>query len=245
LLWGWQASGAIVALPLASSGALLLALWLLRGPWRAPADTLEKRTISWNYSLVTLLGLLIFALIVNMDALVVKRVFSPEVAGNYGPVVTLGKMNLFIPLAMGLVLFPKVTQRQATGRDPRPILLLALAAALLPGLALTAAYALAPGLLVQTIFGDVYAAPGVVLPLVGLATTLYAGLNIWLNYALSAGRYAFVYTLAATLLIQATTMALFHRELLQIALAMVGAGVVGNIAGITTTVARRRPVGYT
>lgn len=97
--------------------------------------------MSWNYSLLTLAGLLFFALIINLDAIVVKRLFSPEVAGSYGPVVTLGKMNLFIPLAMGQVLFPKVTQRQATGRDARPILLAALAATMLPGLLLTAVYA--------------------------------------------------------------------------------------------------------
>ncbi|MCI0394847.1 MAG: hypothetical protein L0332_10575 [Chloroflexi bacterium] len=239
LIWlGWQATGAIFSLPLASAGALLLALWLL-GPYLGAAgDGAAVREISWRYSAHTVVGLLAFALLVNVDALVVKRVFSPEVAGQYGPVVTLGKINLFIPLGIGLVLFPKATQRQAGGRDARPVLLLALAATLLPGLALTAVYFLIPAGLVQAIFSEAYADPGLVLGLVGLATTLYAGINIWLNYALSLGRPAFVYALGAAVVGQVVGMALFHDNLLTIATIMVVVGLAGNVVGALTTIKR-------
>jgi len=49
--------------------------------------------------------------------------------GDYGPVVTLAKISLFLPWAIGIV-FSQGTQRQASGRDPRPILWLSLTAAL-------------------------------------------------------------------------------------------------------------------
>jgi O-antigen/teichoic acid export membrane protein len=246
--WGWQATGAILALPLASAGALLLAWYRLRPQFTAVTATAVRQTVSRQYSLQTLAGLLAFALLINMDAIVVKLAFSPEMAGQYGPVVTLGKMNLFVPLALGMVLFPKATQRQASGRDPRPILLTALAATLLPGLALSTLYFLEPAFLVQTIFTDAYRDPGLVLGLVGVATTLFAGLNIWLNYALSLDRPAFIYALVGVALFQASAMALFHGSLLAIALAMVTAGLLGNLAGALTTwfvVAKRDPVGYT
>ncbi len=239
LFLGWQAFGAILALPLAMAGGLALALWLLRPRWQAGRGATGASRVSWNYSLLTLAGLLCFALMINLDAIVVKRVFSPEIAGNYGPVVTLGKMNLFIPLAIGQVLFPKVTQRQATGRDARPILLLALGVTMLPGLLLTTLFWLAPGFLVQTIFGSAYADPGRVLPVVGLATTLFAGLNIWLNYALSADRPLFVGGLAFTLLLQITGLLLFHETLLQVALVTLTAGLIGNGVGLLTNLVFR------
>ncbi len=249
LLWaGWQAFGAILALPLAMALAMVLALGLLRSLWRSDPAGTGSRPVSWNYSLLTLAGLLFFALMINVDAIVVKRVFSPEIAGDYGPVVTLGKMNLFVPLAIGQVLFPKVTQRQAGGRDARPLLLLALAVTLLPGLLLSAFYAWRPGFLVQTIFSTAYADPGWVLPLIGLATTLFAGLNIWLNYALSAERPNFVWSLGGVLLLQLVGLALFHETLLQVAVVTLAVGVMGNIAGVWTTlrpVAEARPVRYT
>lgn len=232
--WGWQSVGAILSLPLASAGALLVAVWALWPYFQHPRATAVP-AINWNYSLQTLLGLLAFAVMVNLDALLVQRLFPAEIAGSYAPVVTLGKMNLFIPLGLGLVLFPKATQRQAAGKDPRPVLLLALAATLGPGLALTAVYFLWPAFLVGTVFGGKYANPGTVLGLVGLATTLYAGVNIWLNYALSIERPLFVYLLGGLVALQAIAMSVYHPSLQATAVIMVLAALSANfIGGITT-----------
>src|SRR5439155_10882651 len=178
---GWRAVGAIIAQPVGCTVALALALWWLH-PYFQRRNRVVDRPVSWHYSAHTLLGLAVFGLLTNLDALFVKLLFSPKAAGNYGPVVTLAKISLFLPWAIGIVLFPKVTHRQATGRDPRPILLLALTAALTPGLVITTFYFLFPGALVKIIFTRAYTNPGVVLGLASLAATLYAGLFIWLNY---------------------------------------------------------------
>jgi O-antigen/teichoic acid export membrane protein len=236
LIWlGWQATGALLALPLGSAIALVLGVVLLRVYFRAPTPGQPARAVSWRYSAYTLLGLLAFALMVNIDPIVVRRFFGDAAAAAYAPVVTLGKMNLFIPLGIGLVLFPKATQRQAVGRDPRPVLLLALAATLLPGLILTALYWAVPGRIVAVVFGDAYADPGHLLGLVGLATTLYAGVNIWLNYALSLERHRYVIVLAGIVTLEIMGMSLFHARLESIAAVMIVAGALGNMAGLLTT----------
>ncbi len=241
LLWlGMQAAGAVVALPLGSTVALALAFVVLRPYFRAPPPAAPPRAISWRYSAYTLLGLLAFAIMANADAIVVRRIFGDAAAEAYAPVVTLGKMNLFIPLGIGLVLFPKATQRRAAGRDPRPVLLLALAATLLPGLLLTALYALWPGEIVALVFGPAYSDPGRLLALVGLATTLYAAVNIWLNYALSLARRAYVVTLAAIVVGQVAAMLLFHSQLESIAWTMVVAAVAANVAGVVFLLAQGR-----
>ena len=232
---GYEASGAIVALPIACVLSLAIGLWLLR-PYFRDRHTSHERPVSWHYSAYTLLGLAVFAVLTNMDAIFVKRFFDPQIAGNYAPVVTLAKVCLFLPLAMSIVLFPKVTQRSVAGRNPRPILLLALAGTLLPGLLLCAIFFLMPGQLVKLVFTGAYADPGIVLGLATLATTLYAGLNIWLNYALSLERPVFVYALAGVLLWQAAGMLLFGREnLVSMTSIMVSAGLIGNLAGLVTT----------
>ncbi len=236
LIWmGWQAIGAIIALPLAGAIALVLALWLLRPQFRSPRGD-SGRSLSWHYSIHTLVGLAGFGLLTNLDALFVKRFFNPHVAGNYGPVVTLAKITLFLPLAMGMVLFPKATQRQATGRDARPILLLALAAAVLPGLVLSTICFLFPGALVKTIFTSAYDNPGIVLGLANLAASLFAGLNIWLNYALSREMPSFIYAIIGILCWQAFGMYVFGRDnLVYMTSIMVSAGVIGNLAGFIMT----------
>ncbi|HVS88093.1 MAG TPA: hypothetical protein VHF01_07705 [Candidatus Acidoferrum sp.] len=236
LIWlGCRAVGAIIALPLAMAAALMLALWLLRPFFRDHSGVVARR-VSWHYSSHTLLGLAAFAVLANMDALFVKHFFSPSIAGNYGPVVTLAKIGLFLPLAVGIVLFPKATQRRASGRDPRPILLLALAATLLPGFVLTTVYFLFSGFLVRTIFTAAYANPGIVLAMANLAASLYAGLNIWLNYALSLNRPSFIYILVGVLVWQGLGMLFFGRDsLVHMTLVMVSAGLAGNLVGFATT----------
>ena len=228
---GLEATGVLLALPLASTVALLLALVLLRDLFRAPAPEAGSRPISWRYSAYTLLGLLAFAIMVNIDPIIVSRFFGEAAAEAYAPVVTLGKMNLFIPLGIGFVLFPKATQRQASGRDPRPVLLLALAATLLPGLFLTFLYWAFPAGIVLAVFGEAYADPGILLALVGLATTLYAGVSIWINYALSLERRAYIQAVAVIVVVEILAMLAFHGRLESIALIMIATGVTGNVAG--------------
>jgi O-antigen/teichoic acid export membrane protein len=236
LVWaGWRAVGAILAQPLAGIAGVGLALWWLRPHFRERGRQDEGK-VSWHYSASTMLGLAVFGLMTNLDALFVKRFYSPRIAGYYGPVVTLERISLFLPWAIGFVLFPKVAQRKATGRDARPILLLALAAALLPGLGVTTLYFLFPGTLVRSIFTKAYADPGVILGLASLAATLYAGIHIWLNYALSLKRNVFVYALAGVLALQGLGMyALGRNDLVRMTVTMVLAGLMGNLAGFATT----------
>ena len=235
ILLGWRAVGAIIAQPLGCIIALALALWWLRPQFKSRGSALE-RPVSWHYSACTLLGLALFGVLTNLDALFVKHFFNPRIAGNYGTVVTLAKVSLFLPWAIGIVLLPKVTQRQATGRDPRPLLLLSLSAALAPGLCMTAIYLLAPGPLVKLVFTGAYSNPGIVLGLASLAATLYAGVFIWLNYALSLERPAYAYSLIGVLFCQMLGMYLFGREnLVYMTLAMVSGGVLGNVVGFATT----------
>lgn len=233
ILLGLNLVGAVVALPVASSLALVLAVWLLRPYFRAPkTDDVQK--VSLRYSLLTLVGLGSFALLVYADAILVNRLLPEALAVQYTPVNILGRMNLFVPIAIGMVLFPKATQRHAQGKDARPYLLLALAATLIPGLILTAVYFIFPGLITELVFRGQYPNPGSLLGLVGLATTLFAGINIWLNYALSAEKRPFVITLVFIVIAQIAAITLFHDSLQTIALIMLGAGLLGNVAGALT-----------
>lgn len=146
------------------------------------------------------------------------------------------RISLFLPWAIGLVLLPKVVQRRSAGHDARPILVLALAAALAPGLGMTILYFLFPGALVSLIFTKAYADPGVVLGLSSLAATFYGGINIWLNYAVSLKRYSFTSILATILVLQGASMYLLGRDnLVHMSLVMVLAGLLGNLAGLAST----------
>jgi O-antigen/teichoic acid export membrane protein len=235
---GLQAFGAILALPLATTTALVVAVWFLREFFRNPVKDIDVPGVSLRYSLFTLIGLGAYALLINLDAIAVKRYFSEAVAGDYGTVVTLGKINLFATLGIGMVLFPKATQRQAQGRDSRPVLALALLTTIGVGMVLTLIYFLASEPLVRTVFSGVYNDPGIVLGLVGIATTLYAAISIWLNYALSLQKHSFVVGLAILVLLVIVAMVLYHPSTTAIATIMIVAGITGNLLGAITTLSK-------
>lgn len=235
LLLGARATGAILAQPLAAIGAVAIGAQGLRPRMAAPGDA---PPVAVNRSQVasTVLGLAVLGVLTNLDALVVKAAFAPRVAGDYGAVVTFERISFFLPCSLSFLLLPKATQRIATGRDPRPILLLALAGSLAPGIALSAAYLAAPGVLVRHVFTAAYADPGLVLGLASLAATLYAGVNLWLNYALSVARPRFMYALLGVVAAQGAAMLLVAgRGLTALVGAMVAGGLLGNVAGWVTT----------
>lgn len=240
LVWaGYALAGAVAALPLASAAALAWAAWLLR-PYFRHRQRRQAQAVSRRYSMLTLAGLFSFALLVYMDAILVNRLFAPATAAQYTPANILGRLNLFVPLAIGMVLFPKATQKQALGQDARPYLLLALAATLIPGLLLTLLYFAAPEAIVQVVFRGQYPHPGALLGWVGLATTLFAGVNIWLNYALAVARRPYVLTLVALALGQIAGFLLLAGDLMTFARLMVISGLLGNVSGFWF-LARQRP----
>ena len=231
--WGWQAVGGVLALPIATFSAFGLALYFLRGyAFAPPTAEAPPLQVSLRYSATTFVGLLLFALLTNSDVMITRAIFSEQEAATYAAVITLGKINLFISLAIGMVFFPKAIERHNAGRPVRPLLAAAFAAALLPGLALTVLYFLFPAEIVQLVFRNEFANPGLVLGLIGMATTLFAGVNLWLNYALSTGRTAYLVGLGVALLVLWGGIALFHDSLVQVGWAMVAAGLIGNIAGV-------------
>ncbi len=231
ILAGFQLAGAVVALPIASLVALGLAVWWLRPYFRTPVtDHIQK--VSLSYSLLTLVGLFSFALLVYIDAILVNRIFPPDVAAQYTPANILARLNLFVPIAIGMVLFPKATQKHTLGLDARPYLLLALAATLIPGLLLTLLYFLFPGPIVALVFRGQYENPGTLLGWIGLAVTLYAGVNIWLNYALAVRARPYIYLLALVVGMEVTAVLLLAHTLQTLAFISLLAGLTANLFGL-------------
>jgi len=223
LVWlGLDAVGALAALPLGTVGTVLLGLALMGGVlWRrADESPRAAATDLTRYTGATLAGLVGFAALVNMDALIVKHYFSPAQAGYYSMAVTLGKIIIFLPAAFVLVLFPKSAERHAQRRDSSRLLRLSLAATLCLCAGLAVAYFAAPDFILQTVFGAENPFAGPVLGLVALAMTGYALVNVWLNYFLSVEQAAFAFILPVAVALQFALLTLFHATLIQVATIM-------------------------
>ncbi len=215
ILAGWGAFGAMIALPIASLIALVYGAWLLRdllGGTSTVSNTTPLRELA-HYSGYTAAGLIGFALLINMDAILVKRFFDADTAGVYGAAVTLGKVVQFFPVAIIMVLFPKAAHRQATKRNPAAVLPPAFALITAVCLGVSILYFAFPDLLVGTIFGDKFEISGRTLGTLGLAMWLLSLTNVWLNYFLSLNRVRIVYLIWTGVITQYIAFNIWHDQL--------------------------------
>jgi O-antigen/teichoic acid export membrane protein len=145
--------GPVLATALNALVTLAVVLWVFRkSNW--PAGRAELRLPARGTS-STVLALTGYSTLVAVDTLMARHIF-PVVAGNYAAAVTIGRIALFLPMAVTVVVFPRFVRDGGRGRRARRLLLLGLAGVLSLGLATTAALTLARHLVVAVLFGSRY-----------------------------------------------------------------------------------------
>ena len=130
-------AGALGALVLATVVGLGMSLAGPRRP-RAPVTRITFRIGS------ALVALAAFASLTNLDLLIAKVTLEPTEAGLYASAALLGKVALYGPSALALMLLPKVTARLEASLSVRQPALLTMAATLLTGGAVAVVIVLAP-----------------------------------------------------------------------------------------------------
>lgn len=108
-----------------------------------------------------------FALLSNFDVVLAKLALSPQASGEYAALATIGKVVLFLPSAVAVVMVPRAARRREQGDSASRELRLAALLTLAISAAASAAAVAAPETVIRTMFGDRYldAADGV-LPIV-------------------------------------------------------------------------------
>ncbi|MFQ5401705.1 MAG: oligosaccharide flippase family protein [Anaerolineae bacterium] len=234
LMWlGWGALGAMASLPAASLAALLFGWLVLQRALFAVTPRPHQVSLPemFRYSTVTAAGLISFALLINMDAILVRHYFDPVTAGHYSAAVTLGKVIQFFPVAVIMVLFPKAARRHAGKRDTGQVLLPAMLAVAVFCGAIALVYLLFGGAIVRLTLGSAYRVDGRLLGWVGGAMLTLSLANIWLNFFLSTERPRFVALILAGIVVQWGLMARFHQALWQLPAAMLLNGLWLTAAG--------------
>ncbi len=142
-------------------------------------------------------GLVIVALLQNVDIIAAKHRFSTDVASSYGATAVAAKVLVWIAIGAGFYLVPETSRRHAEGQDTRPVLLNALAIVLLCALPVLAIFAFGGRLLLKAAFGaDRLLAVDALLPL-GVAFTLLALTYLAIQYLLALRRTSFLLPLGA------------------------------------------------
>jgi O-antigen/teichoic acid export membrane protein len=140
-------------------------------------------------------ALTLVAALQNVDVIMAKHVLSDAVAGVYAATTVAAKAVVWIAVGLGFWVLPEATRRAAAGRDPRQVLLRALAVIAVLSAGALAIFALVPELLLRTAFGADYESGADVLLQLGAAYALLAVSYLCVQFLLGLHRRAFALVL--------------------------------------------------
>jgi O-antigen/teichoic acid export membrane protein len=227
VLFGLGVSGALGAIALSYFLTTLLSVFML-GTY-LPKEKIEPshrpnlQRYDWSYFsevypyfLPVGVTLLCFMVLTNIDLILVKHFFTPMEAGYYSIAQMVGKIILFLPVPVVMVMFPKLSS--LLGQEKKALLILRqslMIAVFLCGIALTLGL-LFPALIIKILTGKIYEECIPLIRFFCLNMTFFSLAFILLYYHLSTQTRSFLYPLVFFTLTQIGLILFFHRSLSQV-----------------------------
>jgi len=159
-----------------------------------------------------------FSALVNFDMVMVKYLFSPLEAGFYSLAQMLGKIFLFLPGAISIVMFPEAAGLKAKNMDTDFTLKRSLLYACSLCIIANLVYNLFPNFVLKILTGKVFAESVMLGRLFGISMSFFALLLILITYFLSIKDMRFIKYLILFTLLQFLGILMFHKALIQIQL---------------------------
>jgi O-antigen/teichoic acid export membrane protein len=189
VLVGLGVDGAFTGATAAIAVSLVVALIPLMALFRAArgAKAVELGSAETRFFGLAAVVLLAYAALTNIDAVLARSLLGPDQAGAYAGAITMGKIVLFAPIAVGFLLLERTARAHAKGEDTDRMLFLALGFVLATSGLVAIAYIIAPELLVPIVVGSQYPETTKVVGLYGAAALSNALLNLWIAYFIGRG----------------------------------------------------------
>jgi O-antigen/teichoic acid export membrane protein len=171
----------------------------VRAPPTAPVETdpeARRLLVHLRRAWAPIIGLIVIAVLQNIDIIAAKHRFSTSMATSYGAVAVAAKVLIWVAMGAGFYLVPEVSRRRASGDDPRPILARALGIVAVCAVPVLLLFAFASHLLIRVGFGTDHAGASGSLLVLGLAFTALAATYIAVQYLLALHHTWFLAPLA-------------------------------------------------
>lgn len=161
-----------------------------------------------------------FIALVSFDMVLVKYFFKPEESGVYSLAQMVGKVLLFLPGAISIVMFPRTSGLHAKNIDTIPTLIRAiLYAAVLCGI-VAIGYNIFPVFFLKMLTGKTNPEAIMLGRLFSVSMSFFALLFVLLAYFLSKKELRFIKYLVISTLLQFIAITLFHGNLIQVQLVL-------------------------
>jgi O-antigen/teichoic acid export membrane protein len=180
-------------------------------------------------------------LVSNLDVILVKYFSSSETTGYFGAFALLGKIILWLNLAVVGVMLPGACADGHAGRRPgKKSLLKSYGLMSLIGIAAVLVYFIAPDIVVQIFFGKKYVFDTGILWLFGVMSYLLSLLTLEANLSFAKHDFRVVYFLAATVIFMVAGVARYHSSLKDVVLALTVSYLFGYLFVVVLNLSQER-----
>lgn len=238
---GYKIAGAMSALLISIAINIFIFYFFLRRfiSFKAAKEDINYKEIL-GYVLPVGLSSFCYIALVNMDMILVKYFFTPQDAGVYSLAQMVGKIFLFLPAAISLVMFPKVSGLNASNLDTTHTLNRSLFYAAVLCVIACLVYNLFPAFILKILTGKAFVDSVALGRLFSLSMSLFALLFVLTTYFLSIKDLRFIKYLILSTVLQLVGIILFHKNLFQVQTVLsINAGF---IIGILLFLTRKRAV---
>jgi len=216
IAWPLKIIGAGLALGLSGLPALLIGFWQIKKlnlPQGSRKESYNLRPL-WRYGLLAILFSVLIQFFYNFDMLFAKAWFTPEEAGLYGALLTIGRIAYFIGGAVPMVMFPVVASF-GPAEAMRKYKTLGKSLLLMALMMLPVAFVMIffPSFVVNFVVGPKYLSIAAYLPLFTAVIFFLTFMTVVGQYFLALARRTALYFLLAGALLEIVLLGIFHSSL--------------------------------
>lgn len=217
IISGFNITGALSSLLVSGLIGLIIFYFPLR---QFIAIKIVKEDINYRQMFIYLFPVAIstfcYVSLVNLDMVLVKYFFMPDDSGLYSIAQMVGKIFLFLPAAISVVMFPRTSRLNAKNMDTASTLKRSLLYAAVLCISAGLIYNLFPALVLRILTGKVFKESIVLGRLFSISMAFFTLLYLLITYFLSIKDLRFIKYLILFSILQFWAIILFHKSLMQV-----------------------------
>jgi O-antigen/teichoic acid export membrane protein len=214
---GFGVAGAFGGVVVGSGLALIISYISIRDIFHGKTQKFQTSDLK-RYMIPVTIAVLCFTVLTNVDIFLARHYLSDFDSGLYSAASNLGKIILFLPGAIGAVMFPKISDAHAKGLDTYPIMRKSIIWTLVVSGLVALFYYFEPGFIINLLYGTDYEGASSALAVIGIAMTMFGLATLFMNYGLATDSNALIMILAFFSVLEVALIVLFNSTPLQIAI---------------------------
>ena len=181
-------------------------------------DTLNVKLNSiYKYCFFSIVAILSFILLISIDLILIKHFFSSLDAGRYSIAQLIGKITLFFPSALAIVIFPKSTKAYILNKSSLKPLYKFLALGSIGCFIITTFIFLYPQAILNILVGTTNPTSNSLAGILSLAMSFGALLWITINFALAIQNFKFILPFLSLAILETIVIYNYHPSLIKVA----------------------------